>query len=178
MKLTGVFKDYAGLRLAYGLDTTDPVDREFDSFLKIIADKECVLTNYRAINQTFDTTLFIEDPERPGSGKMVYDYLDGRSRRYGDNMGIDKLDSVTAIDADQDIYCTQCGFQISKETRYDYEPIFTYGDIYSDNIDGHPDNPVSITGTKISLKAYQDGLMMCPIDRRHTKWDEVGNTLP
>lgn len=119
--------------------------------------------------------MWAEDPERPGSGIMTYQHLDGRSRRYGDNMGIDKLDSVIKTNADTYIYCTRCGFTISKDTRYDFEPSFSYGDIYAGNCSSNPGN---IVGTTIHFNACKDGLMYCPQDRALTKWDEVGNTLP
>jgi len=178
MKITGVFKDYDGLRLAYGLAVDDSIDDEFDSFLKKVAGKDCILANYSPSYLTFDTTLFGEDPERPGSGKMVQLFLDGRSRRYGDNMGIDKLETINIVDGDKYIYCTKCDFEIAKETRYDYEPTFTYGDIYDNNIDGNPNNPQTITGTMISLKANIKGRVFCPSCLSHEIFDEVGNTLP
>jgi hypothetical protein len=103
-------------------------------------------------------------------------------------MGIDKLDSVTKIDADQYIYCTnrRCGFTIGKDVPYYYEPLFTFGDLY----DGNCDNPYDVDGQdptdrgtktldKIIFKAC-DGpqRIFCPECLGHQKFDEVGNTLP
>ena len=166
MKITGVFKLYDDLRLAYGLSPSDDIDEEFDAFLKKIAGRDCVLTNYTPTSKTFDTTLWGEDPERPGSGIMVYQYLDGRSRRYGDNMGIDKLASINETATTEYIYCTNCGFIASKATRYDFEPRFTYGDIFDQNIAGNPNNPTTITGVDIPImQADLNHRMYCPKHR-------------
>jgi hypothetical protein len=191
MKLTGTFKDLDGLKQAYGFDINNPeltMDSEFESFLKKIASKNTILAAYNPHRKTFNTTLVVEDPERPGGGHMVQTTLDGRSRRYGDNMGIDKLDTVTKVDADQYIYCTNrhCGFTVAKDVPYYYEPMFTFGDIYDGNCDSPKDldgdNPTdrgTKTLTKIEFVACNgEHRIFCPECLSHQKFDEVGNTLP
>jgi len=195
MELRGIFKDIDGLKEAYGYDENNgEMDQEFESFLKKIAGKETILAAYEPHRKVFNTTLVIEDPERPGSGIKIQTTLDGRSRRYGDNMGIDKLDSVTKIDADQYIFCTnsKCGFEVSKDVPYYYEPGFTFGDIFEGNCteltDTDGDDPTdrgSKTLTKIIFKACEmdsngnpTGRIFCPECRSYQYFDEVGNTLP
>ena len=201
MELRGIFKDLDGLKQAYGFVTPDPqtgkpveMDQEFESFLKKIAGQETILAAYEPHRQVFNTTLVVEDPERPGSGIKIQTTLDGRSRRYGDNMGIDKLDSVTKTDADQYIFCgnKQCGFTVSKDTPYYYEPGFTFGDIFDGNCaqpnDPDGDNPTdrgTKTLNKIMFKACEHsssgnptGKMFCPECLSYQRFDEVGNTLP
>jgi predicted nucleic-acid-binding Zn-ribbon protein len=177
MKITGTFKTYDQLKLAYGNAPGAKLDDEFDSFLKKIAGKNCVLANYTPVSQTFDTTLLIEDPSRPGSGIIVQDFLDGRSRRYGDNMGIDKLASIVQTNTIDYIYCTKCGYIVNKLTRYDYEPLFSYGDIFTNNITGNLNNPVSITGTTIKFKAAVNGRIFCPKCRSHEIFKEVSTSF-
>ena len=179
MKLTGIFKDYDGLKAAYGLQPGDVIEDHFDGFLKKIAGQECILGEYSPIDRTFNTTLYGEDPERPGSGKMVHIYLDGLHRRYGDNISIDTLASVTKVDADKYIYCTNndCGFTIAKETRWDFVPELTYGDIYDGNVEYNTGN---IVGTQIIHNAIgpKPHQMYCPKCRQKQIFDEVGNSLP
>lgn len=177
MKITGTFKDYAGLRLAYGNAPDASLDEEFDSFLKTIANRDCVLANYTPFSQTFDTTLLGEDPSRPGSGIILQEFLSGRSARYGNNMGIDKLAVINQEDTDTYIWCINCGFSVGKALRYDYEPIFTYGDLFVNNIVTHPDNPVSTTGTIVHFNAHKDGKIFCPKCRSHQTFLEVSASL-
>jgi hypothetical protein len=195
MELKGIFKDFDGLKAAYGFQDTDPatgepqtLDPEFESFLKKISGQETILAAYEPHKKTFNTTLIIEDPERPGSGIKIQTTLDGRSRRYGDNMGIDKLDSVTKTGADEYIYCTnpRCGFTVGKDVPYYYEPSFTFGMLYDGNCDSprdpDGDNPTdrgSKTLNKIIFKACDgDQRIFCPECLSHQKFDEIGNTLP
>ena len=179
MKLTGKFKDYDGLKLAYGLQAGDEIDERFDGFLKLIAEKDCILGEYSPIDLTFNTTLLVEDPERPGSGIIVHQYLDGYNRRYGDNISIDTLESITKDGADEYIFCTNndCGFVVAKDVRWDFATEFTYGDIYDGNCSN---NPGSIVGTQIIMDACGPGahMMYCPKCRQKQTFDEVGNTLP
>ena len=201
MELRGIFKDLDGLKTAYGFQDTDPqtgepqkMDQEFESFLKKIAGQETILAGYNPHRKTFNTTIVTEDPERPGSGIQIQTTLDGRSRRYGDNMGINKLDSVTKIEADGYIYCKNrhCGFTVAKEVPYYYEPMFTFGDIYNGNCDNpkdvdgvDPTDRGSKTLTKVIFKACEmdssgtpTGRMFCPECLSYQFFDEVGNTLP
>jgi len=178
MKITGVFKDYNNLRLAYGIGPADKVDEKFDAFLHKISSKNCILGNYTPTSKTFDTTLLVEDPARPGSGIIVHQYLDGHSRGFGDNMGINKLDLITQVDTDKYIYCTSCGFIVSKDTRYDSEPRFNYGDIYANTIAVHPANPTTITGVTIPLlTADVNHRMYCPKERTPKIFAEVGTSF-
>ena len=189
LKIEGTFLDYEGLRKQYGLlPSTDPlapkVDQEFDSFLKKIADKDIYCSHYNAIAGTFDTTFIIPNPDDPT--KMVMDFPDGRTRRYSENIGTDKLASIDFDAGDgagaDYLYCTSCGFTTEKNKSYPFEPLFTYNDIWTNNITGNPVNPASITGVTIGLGANDgglgDGAIFCPSCRGHHMFKELPDSYP
>lgn len=188
LKIEGVFLDYEGLRKQYGLPPSTAanapkVDPEFDGFLKRIAGKDVICADYRANEGLFKATMFVEDPERPGSGKMISKGFIGRDAGYADNMSVDKLASIDFDAGEGDgtdyIFCDTCGFTTAKSTRYDYEPSFTYGDIYDGNIDGNPNNPVSITGVEIKLKAnLNPNWIFCPSHLGHSLFKELPTSYP
>jgi hypothetical protein len=175
MKITGTFKSYDDLLTAYGTDLNQEIDYQFDGFLKIIADKDCVLVNYDPVAKTFDTTLLIDDPNNPG--QKIQQMLDPFYRRYGENMGIDKLvdGSIVCEDCDQTIYCKKCGSQYPKSLKYDAEPTFTWGELYDGQCTKNDvDNK---SGTTIYFSACVDGKIFCFVCRHHEEFDEVGNSF-
>lgn len=181
MKITGTFKNYTDLLNAYGT-IEEQADSEFLSFIKKIADQDCYLTNYNALNQTFDTAFWIEDPNQPGQYRITFP--NGIEKRYMDNVGVDKLvpASIVCTNCDEHIYCKSCGMSVPKELRYDYEPVFSYGDIYAGNCTTTTTN--NISGTKIIFKACEHddagnptGRMFCPECRHYSYFDEVSNSF-
>ena len=169
--LTGKFKNYDDLRTAYGAAPEDKLDERFDYFLKMIAEKDTVLTNFHPVNLTFDAALLLPDPNDPS--KTLITFIDPYYERYASNMGIDKLedDSISCNDCDEYIYCTGCGLTVPKALRYDYEPKFTYGDIFNGDCDTDSDD--NKTGEVISFEACKDGLMFCGKCRKFHKFKEL-----
>lgn len=182
--LKGKMKKYDDLLLAYGTDTTKEIDENFDAFLRKIADKDCILTNYNPKDKTFDLA-FMETVKDESSFAQPGDTVDvivmpyGRDRGYSQHMGIDKIipGSISCTNCDEHIYCTGCSYQVGKAVRYDYEPRFTYGDIF--NQDCTENDTGNISGQHIVFKACNDqGEMFCPACLSYQKFDEVSNTLP
>ena len=172
--MTGTFKSYDDLLAAYGLTEDDRLDEPFEFFLKTIADKDVVLTNYNPLNLTFDAAFFEENPNNPGQTILVFP--DRLRTTYFNNIGIDKLvdGSIQCDNCDDSIYCTRCGLVVEKRIRYDYEPKFSYGDLFDGNCTTSTSDNVS--GTEIILNVCKDGLIRCPKCRSYAKFKEVSDS--
>jgi len=144
VKITATMKSYDDLRAEYGLQPGDKVDDKFDSFLKKIADKKVVLTNYNPGTKSFDPAFIVEDPNQPGQERITFP--NGYEAQYQNNLGINLLvdGSLDCQDCDTSIYCTKCGFVVDKTTRYDFEPMFSFGDIF-DGLCKRDDDPNQYT---------------------------------
>jgi hypothetical protein len=177
MKITGTFKDYDGLIQSFGTDVTREIDETFNGFLKKIADQECILVSYNPLNKTFDATLMVPDPENPGNKVQEIPY--GILRGYTRNLGLNTLvdGSITCGKCTEHIYCTGCGYQVGKDIRYDYEPRFTYGDVFNGDCTENDQN--NISGQTIAFNACDSqGRIFCPNCRTYEFFDEIANTIP
>jgi hypothetical protein len=181
-KITGTFLSFPELLSAYGTIESQ-ADGAFLSFLKKVAGKDCVLTNFHALNQTFDTAFLIDHPNRPGQ-KMIT-FPNGLEKQYMDNVGVNKLVSGSVVfeNGTDYIYCKDCGFTAAKSQPYrSGADKFTYGDIYNGTCETTPTTE-NISGTLIYFKAceYIDGVrtgrMICDSCRRYTFFDEIGNSI-
>ena len=182
IKITGTFKSYDDLLEAFGTDPDKEIDSGFDGAMKTIADKDCILVNYSPKYKTFDATLKTErlnDPSDPAGGThFVMDIPFGTLRRYTENLGTNTLvdGSISCDGCDDVIFCTGCGFSASKGTRYDYEPKFSYGDIYNKACKEDPAGNKS--GAVITLNACDDnGNMFCPACLSMQPFKEVSTSL-
>jgi len=177
MKITGTLKNYADLLTAYGYTpTSGPLDEQFDSFLKRIQGKDCYLGNYNPWSKTFDLSLIEPDPDRPGVNVMTM--LNGIEKRYGDNMGIDKLAIINQVDTADYIWCTTCGFNAAKNTRYDYEPTYTYGDMFNNDLITAQGVRGTKTLTKTLLKASAPAnKIYCPKCRKLSTFKTVQDSF-
>ena len=140
IKIKGKIKSYENLRIEYGLQPNDNVDDKFDSFLKKIADKDVILTNYNPVTKGFDPAYILEDPNKPGQQRLTFP--NPYETQYQKNLGINllKSNSIECDNCSSVIYCTKCGFTVDKTTRYDFEPMFSFGDIFEGNCE-KKDNP-------------------------------------
>ncbi len=176
MKITGTFKDYNDLLLEYNSVDDNTLDDGFRSFLKKIAGQETVLTNYDPLNTSFDASLI-------KNGKITFP--NGLEKAYMENLGINLLDSSSIVqeETDEVIYCKTCGLEAPKALRYDYEPKFTYGDVFAGNCSSS--SPDNVSGTLIITRFCEadssgtpTGRIMCPKCRSFSFFEEVQATLP
>jgi hypothetical protein len=177
LKVTGRFKSYDDLLTAFGTDINKEIDVDFDGFLHKIAEQDCVLSNYNALTRTFDAALLVDNPQNPGEKMQEIPF--GILRRYTQNLGLNTLEdsSIVCENGDQHIFCKSCGYQVDKNIRFDYEPKFTYGDIFDGNCVANDSG--NISGQIIVLNACDaEGRIFCPNCRTYEFFDEVGNTLP
>ena len=184
VKITGKFKSYEDLLAFYGTDETKPIDENFDAFLKDAAERDVVLTNYNGWTRTFDAAFLVEKPQEDQNDTetprpLVQEIPFGERARHLKNIGIDAIDpsSIQCDNCTEHIFCKRCGFQVGKNIRYDFEPRFTYGDIFDgDCTENETDN---ISGAKIAFNACDDtGRMFCPNCRTYEFFEELSNTLP
>jgi len=173
MTLKGTFKDYNDLLTEYGSVDDGTLDDDFKKFLKTIASQETILANYSPLNTTFDASLII--------GGLIT-VPDGLQKRYMENLGTNLLDTTVRTDADQVIYCKSCGLTSPKSLRYDYEPKFSYGDIF--NGDCTSSTPDNVSGTLFIVNFCEHdssgtatGRMKCPKCKGFSFFDEVENTF-
>jgi len=182
IKLKAVFKDYEGLLDAFNTDRNKEIDSDFDSALKKMANQRCILVSYKAKDKIFDATFIVDklsDPTDPTSPLIsVQEIPFGIFRRYTQNLGLNVLvdGSIDCEHCDESIYCTGCGYQVQKSTRYDYEPLFSYGDIFNQHCESDPTGNKS--GAVISLNACDDhGNMYCPACLSMQKFEEISSSL-
>jgi hypothetical protein len=170
MKIKGTFKDYDNLLLAYNITDDKNLDDSWRSYLKKVAGRDVVLTNYTALNKTFDAAYLMDDPNQPGQLRITFP--DGIESRYANNLPTRVLDTITCDDCDRTIFCTKCGLQIEKDVGYDLEPRFSWEDIFEGNCEKENSENIDIT-----FNVCKDDLIFCPKCRTHTKFEEVGTTI-
>ena len=171
IKITGTFKSYTDLLNVYGTDTSRPIDEDFDGFLHKIADKDCILANFNPHEKSFDATLIINGVQEIPFGKL---------KAYTENLGLDTLvsTSINCDNCDEHIFCTGCGYQVSKDTRNDYAAErLTYGDVF--NGDCTANDTGNISGATIAFNACDaQGNMYCPKCRSYQEFKEYSDVLP
>jgi hypothetical protein len=173
MILKGTFKDFDDLLTEYNAVDDGTLDQDFKNFLLTIAGQETMLVNYNPLNTTFDASLIVNG---------VITVPDGRQKAYMENLGTNLLDSTDITGADEYIYCKSCGLVAPKDLRYDYEPKFTYGDIFDGNCESN--SPDNVSGTLI-ITAFCEhdssgnatGRMKCKGCQSYSFFEEVQDTF-
>ncbi len=204
LKITGQFKNYAGLLTALGILDDTVIDGRYRSFLKkagsddagdvtAAAGKEIILANYNGLERTFDTVWLIDKPmETPAgqtpvpSGIKVSDFPRGEENRHTRNMHMRMVDNFVCTDGDETIFCTNCGYQVQKDTLYEIAPEFTWGELFDGGDTGDvrkmvdPATPMlaDLVGAIVTdINVCKDGLIWCPHHRDYGKFETITDSI-
>ncbi len=204
LHIQGQFKNYAGLLTALGILDDTVIDGRYRSFLKkagsdntgditAAAGKEIILANYNGLERTFDTVWLIDKPTDTPAGKTpvpsgitVSEFPRGEETRYSNNMHLRMVDSFVCTDCDETIFCTSCGFQVQKDTLYEFAPEFTWAELFDGGDTGDvrkmvdPATPMlaDLVGAIVTdINVCKDGQIWCPHHRGYGTFETITDSI-
>ncbi len=204
LKITGQFKNYAGLLTALGILDDTVIDERYRGFLRkagsdnagdvtAAAGKEIILSNYNGLEKTFDTVWLIDKPmdtkagETPvPSGITVSEFPRGEETRHSNNLHLRMIDSFVCTDCAETIFCASCGYQIQKDTLYEIAPEFTWGELFDGGNTGDvrkmvdPATPMltDLVGAIVTdIDICKDGMIWCPHHRGYGVFDTIEHSI-
>ncbi len=204
LKISGQFKNYAGLLTALGILDDTVIDDRYRGFLKkagsddagdvtAVAGKEIIMANYNGLQKTFDTVWLIDKPMETVAGKIpvptgirVSEFPRGEETRYSNHMHLRMIDNFTCTDCAETIFCTSCGYQVQKDKEYEIVPEFTWGELFDggDTADVrkmvNPANPMpaDLVGLVVTnVDVCKDGMIFCTHHRDYGKFETVADSI-